>query len=71
MLRRAAKGGAAARGRYAGLRQAAAPADAYDRAALYLADTLDWLTLWQDNADHDQWLDEGFSAEQNQAFPQP
>jgi hypothetical protein len=39
------------------------------RAVLYLADTLDWLKLWQDNADH--WPDDDFSAKQERHFPQP
>jgi hypothetical protein len=74
MLRRRAKTGAAARGRYAALQpaqEASEPVNAYARVAMYLSDTLDWLNLWQDNADHDHWLDESFSAEQNQNFPQP
>jgi hypothetical protein len=80
ILHRLAKtGAAAARGRYAALQPApraaqervTPAASAYDRVALYLADTLDWLTLWQDNAGHDHWLDEGFDTEQNQNFPQP
>ena len=39
------------------------------QAALYLADTLDWLKLWQDNANH--WPDDDFSAKQDRYFPQP
>jgi hypothetical protein len=80
MLRRFAKTGAAARGRYAALQpvqetaepEFVAPASAYDRAALHLSDTLDWLNLWQEQ-DHwlDQSLDDEFSANQNQSFPQP
>lgn len=31
-------------------RRAQEPTPATVRATLYLADTLDWLTLWQDNA---------------------
>jgi hypothetical protein len=79
MLHRFVKTGAAARGRYAALQtvqEAAEPASTYDRVALYLSDTLDWLNLWQDNAGHDHWLDDHsldgeFSAEQNRNFPQP
>ena len=84
MLHRFAKTGAVARGRYAALQpvpeaaepEFVAPASTYDRVALYLSDTLDWLNLWQDNAGHDHWLDDhsldgDFSAEQNQTFPQP
>jgi len=80
MMRRAAKTGAAvARGRYAGLQEAQeaiAPepittADAYASARLYLSDTLDWLNLWQDNADNDHWHDDEFSAKQDQNFLQP
>lgn len=75
MLRRAARTGAVARGRYAGLRTARraqeATASAYAAARMYLADTLDWLNLWADNAEPDHWLDEDFSAEQNQNIPQP
>jgi hypothetical protein len=78
MLQRLAKTGAVARGRYAALqpapqetREPIAPASTYDRIALYLSDTLDWLNLWQDNAEQDHWLDTGFSAEQNQNIPQP
>lgn len=78
MLHRLAKTGAVARGRYTTLKPApretpetVAPVGTYDRAALYLSETLDWLNLWQDNADQDHWLDERFSAEQNQTAPQP
>jgi hypothetical protein len=82
MLRRAARTGAAARGRYAGLRhaqkaqetraaQSIAPANAYASACTYLSDTLDWLNLWQDNADNDHWYDDDFSATQDQNCPQP
>ncbi len=79
VLRRFAKTGAAARGRYAALQpvqEAAEPVSTYDRVALYLSDTLDWFNLWQDNAGYDHWLDDpsldgDFSANQNQSFPQP
>jgi hypothetical protein len=84
MLHRAAtKTGAAARGRYAALRPAKAAlakaepeavacvADPYTAATAYLSDTLDWLNLWQDNADNDHWLDDDFSAKEDRYFPQP
>ena len=38
---------------------------------MYLADTLDWLNLWQDNADNGHWLDDDFNAKQDRYFPQP
>jgi hypothetical protein len=65
----------AARGRYAALRGGtAAPKSASGgqeaRAELYLADTLDWLKLWQDNAPG-HWPDDDFSAKQERHFPQP
>lgn len=72
------KTGAAARGRFAALRPAkvapeavATAADPYAAATAYLSDTLDWLNLWQDNANNDQWHDGNFSAKQDQYFPQP
>ena len=74
MLRRTPKTGAVARGRFAGLRyaqEAIAPSDAYARARMYLSDTLDWLNLWQDNADNDHWHDGEFSATFEDYFPQP
>jgi hypothetical protein len=76
MLRRLAKtGAAAARGRYAALQpapqKAAEPASSYGRVALYLSNTLDWLNLWQDNADNDYWIEDDFSAKQDQNVPQP
>ena len=40
-------------------------------AAVSLANTLEWLALWQDNAAHDHWLDDDFGAKQDQNFPQP
>jgi hypothetical protein len=66
----------AARGRYAMLRGGtAAPESAHGtpaaRAGLYLADTLDWLKLWQDNANDEPWPDSDFSAKQDRYFPQP
>ena len=66
----------AARGRYAKLQAGAAAQKSgasgeqeAQAALLYLADTLDWLKLWQDNADH--WPDDDFSAKQDRYFPQP
>jgi hypothetical protein len=47
------------------------PSNAYATATAYLADTLDWLNLWQDNAANDHWLDEDFSAKQDRNFPHP
>jgi hypothetical protein len=67
----------AARGRYATLPPAKveaaafASADPYAGAGMYLADTLDWLNLWQDNADNDHWFADDFSAKQDRYFPQP
>lgn len=75
--RAASKIGAAARGRYAALRpakaepEAFAPADAYTGAGMYLADTLEWLNLWQDNASNEQWPDGDFNAKQDHSSPQP
>ena len=76
-----------ARGRFAKLRPAkatadktadrkaapkvVAPAAAYASTRLYLSNTLDWLNLWQDNANNEQWHDADFSAKQDQYFPQP
>jgi hypothetical protein len=71
------KTGAAARGRYVGLRpakaepEAFAPADAYACTGLYLSATLDWLNLWQDNTNNEQWSDSDFNAKQDYDFPQP
>jgi hypothetical protein len=64
----------AARGRYATLRAGAATPHLAQggheaQAALYLSDTLDWLKLWHDNADH--WPDDDFNAKQDRYFPQP
>ena len=65
----------AARGRYAKLQAGAAAQNSgaseqeAQAALLYLANTLDWLKLWQDNADH--WPDDDFSAKQDRYFPQP
>ena len=47
------------------------PRQAYTAATAYLADTLDWLNLWQDNADNDHWFADDFSAKQDRYFPQP
>ena len=75
VLRRVAKAGAVARGRFAGLRPAKAepevPADAYARTGMYLSDTLAWLNLWQGNAQNEQWFDSDLSAKQDHDFPQP
>jgi hypothetical protein len=54
------------------LRRAARPdSDLCASAALYLSDTLDWLNLWQDNADNDHWQENEFSATYWDNFPQP
>ena len=74
MLRHAAPCSAVARGRYAALLpvpEATAPADAYVHAAMCLSHTLEWLNLWQDNADTNYWLDDEFNANQHQCFSQP
>lgn len=47
------------------------PAVASARTAVSLANTLEWLVLWQDNAAHEHWLDDDFSAKQDQNVPQP
>lgn len=69
----------AARGRYVALRPLKAeepvqriimPASP-TTATVYLADTLDWLNLWQANANHEQWPGDDFSAKQDHYFPQP
>jgi hypothetical protein len=52
-------------------RAARLPAEAYAVATGYLCDTLDWLNLWQDNADNGHWHDDDFSAKQEQHIPQP
>jgi hypothetical protein len=63
---------AAARGRYAALQPVKAEqAAAVESAGLYLADTLAWLQLWEDNAAHEQWLDDSFSSKQDRYSPQP
>jgi hypothetical protein len=69
-----AAGKPAARGRYAtlhagGEQKFATGGQQEARAELYLADTLEWLKLWQDNAEH--WPDDDFSAKQDRYFPQP
>jgi hypothetical protein len=46
-------------------------AAAIESAGLYLADTLEWLQLWDANAAHEQWLDDSFSSKQDRYFPQP
>ncbi|MGD0108359.1 MAG: hypothetical protein ABSC06_30620 [Rhodopila sp.] len=71
------KTGAVARGRYATLRpakaepEAFAPADACAGTGMYLSDTLEWLNLWQYNANNEQWSGSDFNAKQDQDFPQP
>jgi hypothetical protein len=77
ILRPALKTGAAARGRFARLRpakveqEALAPANAYAGTGTYLSDTLEWLNLWQYNANNEQWSDSDFNAKQDHDFPQP
>lgn len=44
--------------------------DPYAGATVSLSTTLDWLNMWQANAES-QWIDEDFSAKQDQYFPQP
>jgi hypothetical protein len=65
----------AARGRYAMLQATAQKSGASSgpeaQALLYLADTLEWLELWQDNANYEQWPDNDFNAKQERYFPQP
>jgi hypothetical protein len=67
--------GPAARGRYAALKPntAASPlsAAAAHGAGLYLADTLEWLNLWQGHATNEHWQDQEFGAKQDQSYPQP
>jgi hypothetical protein len=67
--------GPAARGRYAALMpDTAAPpisADAAHGAGLYLADTLEWLNLWEGHATNEHWQDQEFGAKQDQSYPQP
>jgi len=43
----------------------------YGNTGLYLSDTLDWLNLWQNNANNEQGLDDNFSAQQDHYFPHP
>ena len=50
---------------------ASADADVYADTGMYLADTIGWLNLWQDNANNEQWHDDNFSAKQDYCFPQP
>ena len=48
------------------------PRKSYAEAAVYLADTLDWLRLWDDNAPHDDGaLDGDCNSQQNYSSPQP
>jgi hypothetical protein len=66
------KTGAAAQGRYAALRPAKV-----EQEALSLDDAdvgtgmLDWLNLWQHNANNEQWPDDDFNAKQDHCSPQP
>jgi hypothetical protein len=47
-------------------------AEVFHGKGLYLSDnTLDWLNLWQDNANNEQWQNEDFGAKQDNYFPQP
>ena len=39
-------------------------------AGMFLADTLDWLNLWQDNANND-WLDDDFVRNRIDIFRNP
>jgi hypothetical protein len=48
-----------------------APADTYARVCLSLADNLDWLNMWEANANNEQWHTADFSAKQDQFSPQP
>jgi hypothetical protein len=76
--RSAVKTAAAARGRYAALRPAkaapatVAPAAAHAGAGMSLADTLEWLQLWQANSmDFGAALDDNFDTQQDRHLPQP
>ena len=50
---------------------ATAEAEPYAQATAYLADTLEWLNLWQDNACHAEILDGDCTLTQDRGFPQP
>jgi hypothetical protein len=85
MLRRVARTGAAARGRYAALRpapEAQEPsepepimsADAYEAATVSTATTLGWLmNMWEANSSMEDvgGLDDSFDTKQDHYFPQP
>lgn len=45
------------------------PAAAYHRAALYLADTLDWLNLWHDNGEN--LTEDTQTGPRDHLYPQP
>ena len=77
VLRRFAKTGAAARGRYAALQSAPEvqePADPYAAATVYAATTFQWLmNLWDANSSMEDsgGLDDSFDTTQNHYYPQP
>jgi hypothetical protein len=45
--------------------------EAYAEATAYLADTLEWLSLWEDNARGAEILDEPCEVVQDRFIPQP
>jgi len=45
--------------------------EAYAEATAYLADTLEWLSLWEDNARGAEILDETCEVVQDRFIPQP
>ena len=48
------------------------PRQAYARATAYLADTLDWLNLWEANNTHESnELDVDYDTQQSSDAPQP
>jgi hypothetical protein len=54
----------------AALRRAARiPADVYMAATAYLADTLDWLRLWDDNAANAEELDNEIHCQDTDSHP--
>jgi hypothetical protein len=53
------------------MRRRRAPAEAYAGADTYLSNVLNWLNLWQANANNGQWPDDNFSVKQDHYFPQP
>ena len=50
---------------------ATADPEPYVAATAYLAETLEWLNLWEDNAHAADILDDTCDAAQNQCIPQP